>query len=47
MRRLTPEEIEKRKSDRQKDELWSVIKKFFFMFLISAATKDRSKSRRR
>jgi len=42
-----PEEIEKRKADRQKAELWSVIKRFFLMFLISAATKDRSKSRRR
>lgn len=42
MPKLTPEEIEKRKAERHKAELWTTIKKFFFMFLVSAATKDRS-----
>ena len=47
MPKLTPEEIEKKKADRHKAELWTTIKKFFFMFLVSAATKDKNNSRRR
>lgn len=46
MVKLTKEEIEARKAERQKNELFAVIKRFFLMFLISAATKDSGRRKK-
>ena len=45
MARLSQEELQDRKSQRQKDDLWQMLKGLAFMALFAAATK-KSKERR-
>jgi hypothetical protein len=46
MAHLSQEEIQARKAQRQRDDLWQMLKRLSFMALFAAATK-KSKERRR
>ena len=47
MPKLTPEEIEKRKSDRKKEEFWSGLKRLLVMALFSSLRNKREQGQRR
>lgn len=47
MPKLTPEEIEKRKLDRKKEEFWSGLKRLLVMALFSSLRNKREQGQRR
>jgi hypothetical protein len=47
MARLSQEEIQAKKAQRQRDDLWQILKRLAFMALFSATTKKSTERRRR
>jgi hypothetical protein len=47
MAKFSPEEIEKRKADRKKEEFWSGLKRLLVMALFSSLRNKKEQTRRR